>query len=318
MFQTDLNHWLQSFETEALTFFLKSISFVGEVYPVMLICLLVIGGIHLRKGWILLNMVALTAYLTTVTKEVIDYPRPLAVDSQLKSFGQIITPIDHSELQPDGFFELFSDPLLSIIRSVDLGRHGLPSGHTSGQVAVWMGLFLLFRTRFLKMFSTFMILMTIWSRMYLGMHYLGDVLGGLALGTAVTYGIYRLSIKSEKKQVLWKYLFAAIIVLPWLALESEGNWQAALLIGANIAYLMHTHDHEYEFKKNIITQLIQSVSLVFVFLSLFISIKWMSRDLNAILQNIAMLTAGFIPLYIWILANKKLEWLLPVTKKSYG
>jgi membrane-associated phospholipid phosphatase len=60
---------------------------------------------------------------------------------------------------------------------------GFPSGHSHVSILVWGILFLEFKNKFFRAFAlVFIILFTPFSRMYAGVHYPGDVLGGFTMG----------------------------------------------------------------------------------------------------------------------------------------
>jgi glycerophosphoryl diester phosphodiesterase len=78
------------------------------------------------------------------------------------------------------------EKLLPGIRELAL-RHaprspGFPSGHTQGSLAFWTSLAILNRRAFLWGIWAVMIIAVPYSRLYLGVHYLGDVAGGLIIG----------------------------------------------------------------------------------------------------------------------------------------
>jgi len=59
---------------------------------------------------------------------------------------------------------------------------GFPSGHSHVSILVWGILFLEFKNKFFRAFALFVILFTPFSRMYAGVHYPGDVIGGQHAG----------------------------------------------------------------------------------------------------------------------------------------
>jgi membrane-associated phospholipid phosphatase len=61
---------------------------------------------------------------------------------------------------------------------------GFPSGHAQGSVAFWGSLALSSRNRAAWAICAVIIILVSYSRLYLGVHYLGDVIGGLLLGLA--------------------------------------------------------------------------------------------------------------------------------------
>ena len=193
MFRTDFNHYLQSFDNEVLYWFMEAISALGTVMFLTLVIYILIAGIDFKKGLGVANIFLYTLVLTLFFKNVIDYPRPLAVDTTLENFDRS-SGNNNFDLQPNNFWELFSDELLTNIRINDNARYGLPSGHTAFMVALTLGSALLFRRKWLWYLSASLVLLTMLSRMYLAQHYLGDVLGGLIVSvitTAITYAIWQ-------------------------------------------------------------------------------------------------------------------------------
>jgi len=59
---------------------------------------------------------------------------------------------------------------------------GFPSGHTQGAVTFWGPLFWFCRNRTVRALCLLMIILIPYSRIYLAVHFLGDVLGGYAIG----------------------------------------------------------------------------------------------------------------------------------------
>ncbi|MCB1189439.1 MAG: phosphatase PAP2 family protein [Leptospiraceae bacterium] len=59
---------------------------------------------------------------------------------------------------------------------------GFPSGHSHVSILVWGIFFLRFKNLYIRLVSVFFILFTPFSRMYIGVHYLGDVIGGFIMG----------------------------------------------------------------------------------------------------------------------------------------
>ena len=71
---------------------------------------------------------------------------------------------------------------------------GFPSGHTHNAVVFWGALIWFIRNRYLTAISLLMILLIPYSRIYLGVHFLGDLAGGYFFG-ALTLFFYALSVR---------------------------------------------------------------------------------------------------------------------------
>jgi len=84
------------------------------------------------------------------------------------------------------------DPAYRIIDKNDIS-HGFPSGHAQSATTFWTWAALKTRHRALYIISPLLILLISFSRLYLGVHYLGDIIGGVIIGlvfTLITYVSY--------------------------------------------------------------------------------------------------------------------------------
>jgi membrane-associated phospholipid phosphatase len=238
MFTTELNHWLQSFNHPVVYWFFETVSMMGTVVFLTFLLYIVIAGVDFRKGFWIAGIFLYTVLLTVLLKETIDFPRPIAVDTTLNSYGRDAGS-DLLALQPKEFFGVFSDEILQEIRKDDAGRYGFPSGHTSLITAIFLSCALFFRKKWLWYLTPTLILLTMLSRMYLGRHYLADVLGGLILGLTVTFGIYLLSkageqINSQKLTLKEKiFLLSPLILLPFYKIFPA--FQTGSFIGLSLA-----------------------------------------------------------------------------------
>ena len=69
------------------------------------------------------------------------------------------------------------------------GSYGFPSGHVQTAVVLYGTLFLHIRIRWVRILTVFLILFMPISRMYAGLHFLGDTLGGFTLGILILFGL---------------------------------------------------------------------------------------------------------------------------------
>lgn len=95
------------------------------------------------------------------------------------------------------------DPLLSgvidIVGDYRGGRYGFFSSHAANTCAVATFLSLLFRNKGLTIALYSWTLLNCWTRVYLGVHYVGDLLVGLLWGTIVGILVYKLAVKCFNK-----------------------------------------------------------------------------------------------------------------------
>ncbi len=84
------------------------------------------------------------------------------------------------------------EPLLHIVNGYHGGRYGFVSSHAANTFATALLFSLLIRQRHSTLTLLCWVALNCWSRMYLGVHYPGDIIGGLAVGAVVALAIYGL------------------------------------------------------------------------------------------------------------------------------
>jgi membrane-associated phospholipid phosphatase len=255
MFETGPILWLQSFRSEWLTAAMVVISQLGEPRVQVALALIVTFGIDLRLGCALFQMILWTDALAGLLKGVFALPRPAHVDSAVRLLGQNTTNV--TAFSRHGGHHFFDLPDPAAIRSYRAQPHvsfGLPSRHVSVTTAFWGGLATLLKSRSLGFPGTLFVVAVALSRMYLGRHFLADVLGGIALGLFVVLTIRSFLRPTPQTSLLvmqgriqlsrWRVPMALLLVLASLvllllilplssaiALASVGR-----LIGANVAF----------------------------------------------------------------------------------
>jgi len=130
---------------------------------------------------------------------------------------------------------------------------GLPSGHTSSALALWGAIFLIFKNRWARIIAILCVVFIPLSRLYLGRHFLADVLAGFLLGLIVLILFYRVVLRNEKLKI---WLFAKVghlelnlktilflvycLLLPFLLLLVPGIMSSAApaLLGLNCGFFL--------------------------------------------------------------------------------
>ena len=155
----DLIRTIQLVHGPALDALFKAITFLGEegffmiLLPTIFWCVDAAGGVRLAFVFLL------SPYLNAVLKDLIAHPRP---------------------------FEL--DPAVQL-HDVGVEGYGLPSGHAQNSVVLWGAIAARFRRAWLWVVAVLLMLLIGFSRVYLGVHFPTDVLGGWAAG-AVLLAVY--------------------------------------------------------------------------------------------------------------------------------
>ncbi|NJL15551.1 MAG: phosphatase PAP2 family protein [Microscillaceae bacterium] len=245
MFQTDSLHFLQSFASAPLTFLMRLFSWAGHREFIVLVFVILLFGVNFRRGLLLMALVFWTALLTDYAKDYVAYPRPFHVDNQLALLDNRMPAAESARIFKGGdaptFWSALPEEVVQHFRqSKEMIAYGFPSGHTSMAVALWGGLMLLFWHRWLAPVYALMLFFVPFSRLYLGVHFLGDLLGGYLLGGALlglAYGLVfrpaRLHRFEQTGQFAfrdWPYFYAfwglGLAVLPFIF-----QWEDAALPG---------------------------------------------------------------------------------------
>ena len=205
--------WFQQFSPDLDVPF-KIITFFGDegffllFFPTLYWCWDKKNGIRLT----LLFLVS--AYINFIAKSLFDQPRPYQYDSRVEP----------------------------IVRS---SGGGLPSGHTQGSVVLWGFLMSKYKLNWLMVLGIIMIIIVPLSRIYLGVHFPTDLLGGYIIG----FGLLLLYLRIEPKVERWfseqrlikQILFAAILPLVFFAF-SNGDKEmvsvAGALLGLSVGFVL--------------------------------------------------------------------------------
>ncbi|MGO1719165.1 MAG: phosphatase PAP2 family protein [Luteimonas sp.] len=185
MFESDPILWLQQFSASWFFGFMRFMSWVGEAWFYIPAVLVVVFGTRLRPGMGVLLALLLVTFATEGFKQGYGLPRPSEVDARVLYKGE-----SGRHLVADGaadtFWGLPSDDAIAAKRATHDPSFGFVSGHTSAATVFALALALFFgaRQRWIWALVVAWPLLMGLSRMYLGRHFLADVLGGLAVGVA--------------------------------------------------------------------------------------------------------------------------------------
>lgn len=201
MFQTDIHHFLQSFEFPALTAFMRFITALGYMEFFLLFLITFLLGINYKKAFILFMVLMWTAVVTFVGKNYFSLPRPFHVDNTVQLLdGQLPgeSTVTFSKRGATSFWGTLPKEVVDATRQSEHIEYGFPSGHTSIAIALWGTLFCLYREKWVRGICIALMLLVPFSRLYLGVHFLADVLGGLVLGGVMWWLTYQVILRPTK------------------------------------------------------------------------------------------------------------------------
>jgi membrane-associated phospholipid phosphatase len=134
-------------------------------------------------------------------------------------------------------------PPSELHKPVPLTSNGFPSGHAQTTTAFWSALALVRRGGWIPV-AVVMVVLVALSRVYLGVHFVGDVLGGVAIGLAlglVGYAVYQASFW-RRLGTLHKLVLAVVLPAAFggvlTLLGEEAFLFGGLLTGLSVGYVL--------------------------------------------------------------------------------
>ncbi|MEQ9099962.1 MAG: phosphatase PAP2 family protein [Imperialibacter sp.] len=251
MFQTEPNHFLQSFDSPVVYWLMDATTRLGYNSAFIAVAIVLIFGVHMKKAFLATHMLIWTGFAGALLKDFFALPRPENVDSSLKHLVDEFTAVSPFVRKGgQSFFSLPAPEAIEYYRENKLDSHGFPSGHVSGSVAYWGGIAMFFNRTWLKVAAIIIIALMPFSRMYLGRHFLADVLGGLVLGGITVWLAWFFLIKKDKLSAylairklrlqmnMATVIFISSCILLPIVFIFLGNSIAAQFLGLNIAFLL--------------------------------------------------------------------------------
>jgi membrane-associated phospholipid phosphatase len=256
MFQTEPIIYLQSLGTPWFTFLMIMITTMGSSAFLVAIIVIAIFGVDFKKGFLLFQLLLWTGLVTDILKILVAFPRPDFVDNQVFNleFG-IKNTSPFSGNEPKGIFALPDKQVIKAFRlqeAFTLSPFGFPSGHVALTTALWGGVATVFNNRIIRILTPCVIVAMAFSRVYLGRHFIEDVLGGAIVGLIFLVPFTHFlnsSLKDDlfkkesfeivfRRQNLLFYCFMFVIPIIFIALSLISADVAGVFIGTNVAYVL--------------------------------------------------------------------------------
>ena len=182
--------WFQQ-ASPACDFFFKGFTFLGDEEFFLIFLPFLYWCVDRRTGARLLVLFLVSVYLNSAAKVLAGQPRPFQFDERVKA-----------------------------ITSETGG--GLPSGHTQSTVVLWGYLAYCFRKKLLWVLAVVLFIAVPLSRIYLGVHFPTDLIGGYVLGILVLLGFIWLTphVESRLKDGGFGRQIGAAIIFPVILISA--------------------------------------------------------------------------------------------------
>lgn len=261
--------FFQSFSTEFLDNIFQFITILGEGVIYVLVIAVLYWCVNKRMGLRLAFIQIFSIATNGFIKNIFKAPRPI---------GQ------------EGIFSL---------RTETATGYSFPSGHTQATTAFWSALMKLYRKLWLYIIGSILILAIAISRLYLGVHWPKDVIGGIIFGILSVF-LADIIIRQAYKKGTHKYLL--ILVLPALLgliffHDEDYVKSVAMSTGFYIGYILEIKYIDFDTKATLTQQLIKLLLGLLGTLILKLSFKLLLPD-NTIVDFV-----DYTTLALWLIAG---------------
>lgn len=249
-------NWAQNLSNPALTTFFKAITFTGSLEFYMLAIPIFYWLVDKHFGFRFSIFFIFSAYLNSGAKYLAKTERP---------------PRELRLVIQEGF--------------------SFPSGHAQGSTAFWGFLALRLKTRWGYALAALMVALVSLSRIYLGVHWPIDLLGGITIGLLLLYLYQRFGSFELEKASLISWIVGSVLIalaLFWLQPVGDGPMTVGFMFGALIGYRLELLYVKFEEKGNL-AQLTSRLALGLIVLFLLrIVLKpvvsWIPGELSTVVR----------------------------------
>ena len=283
--------WFQSFSNGFLDFFFNMISFLGEEYIYIAVMGFVYWTYNKKFGEFLGISLAITSVINNTLKEIFNAPRP---------FAEYPARVEN-------------------LRPTTSSGNSFPSGHTQLFSTFLYGAAFYLKKKWVYITVSIFVLFMMMSRVYLGVHYLEDVVVAALLGLLLGYIIYYYYDKIYENQLLLHriYIITILISLPiTLLLGSEDLFKAfGILTGMTIAVMYEKKYVKFSLDTTKLKKALRLILGITIMLSLQIGLKVLYSPfvdegtyLFDVLSSIRYFLLTFIGIGIYPKAFKKFNF----------
>ena len=273
-------NWLQSFNTPMLDQFFIYVTLLGEEYFYIFVlgfCYWCVQKDVVRDFVMILTF---SSVLNSALKEIVNSPRPFLVEQ------------------------------VRALRTETAHGMSFPSGHTQTVASFYGALAYKYKRISLWALAIVVTLLVGLSRVYLGVHWPRDVIGGIAVAVVSIIIITKMIRVENKKGISWPFfILLGLVLVSFLFLNSETYIKSAgAFLGFMLGSLVESHYIKFDVRAGKLTQLLKFVIGIVGTLIIFEGLKMILPDIAFFKGLRYFVTIFFVAAVVpWIYVKLKLS-----------
>ena len=229
--QAEIIKFIQSMTSPLWDTFFQLVTMTGEEHFYILVAAIIFWCVNKRFGYKLGFALLTSTIVNTTLKDVMDVSRPIGT------------------------------PGIRSLRVETATGQAFPSGHTQGAATLWISAIIQVRKRWVYIIGILAIVLVGCSRLYLGVHWPIDIIGGIVIGTVWVFISNYIFEYAEATKTPWILL---LIVLPMLIgmiyIRNKTYYTISGTVCAFfIGYIFESKYIEYDVRNTMIKQIIKLV-----------------------------------------------------------
>ena len=239
--QLEIIKSIQSIASPFWDAFFQIVTMTGEQYFYIVAAAIIFWCVNKNFGYKLGFALLTSMIINTALKDLINATRPIGV-SGIRS-----------------------------LRIATATGQSFPSGHTQGSTAFWVSWMIEVKRKWIYIVGTTVIFLVGYSRIYLGVHYPVDAVGGIVFGIICVFISNYIFKQAETTQKPWILMIIIIPMLIGMVFFREKTYYtvSGTALGFYIGYVLESKYLQYDVRNTWVNQLIK---LVFG-LSILIALK---------------------------------------------
>ena len=292
-FEFEIIKWFQQISNNFLDIVAELITMLGEQYLLIIIVVFVYFVYNKKLGEIFAYSVIVSATLNNTVKGVFQAKRPFEVNPDI---------VNKRPETSTGF--------------------SFPSGHSQNAATFYTSLGFIIRKKWTWIVFGVIISLVGLSRMFLGVHFLRDVIFGIILGIGIAFlGQYLFNKYGDNPRSKMILLgITALVFLPFLFIFYNPDYDAigkfrdfyttyALYLGFALAIIIENKYVNFTCETALSKRVYRFVIALFIFMAIHFGLKSILPDENIFFDMLRYFLDGFVTLGLFPLSFKKLKLL---------